>query len=94
MFEQDNIIKTFSNVCFIIAFIFSLFAIGFEVVGKNGIWLSYRVMEFIIYGVITLGFHKIITLLEQLIGEMKFFRHHYILKDTKTARVLERGENG
>ena len=90
MFEQNKIIKTFSNACFIIALMFSMVVIYLELTGQNGTWLSYRTMEFIIYGVFSLGVYKIITLLNQLIGEMKFFRHHYILKDTHEAEVLKK----
>jgi len=79
--DESDIIKIFSKSCFIIMGIFFLMVIGMEIVGKNGVWLSYRALEFLIYGVFALGFYKVIILLNQLVGEMRFFRHHYILKD-------------
>jgi hypothetical protein len=85
MFEIDenSIIKTFSNVCFITFGVLFLFVVGLEITGKDGFWLAYRALHFAIYGIYSLGLYKIIKLLTQLIGEMKFFRHHYILKDKK-----------
>jgi len=81
--DESDIIKMFSKSCFIIMGIFFLIVIGMEIAGKNGIWLSYKALEFLIYGIFALGLYKIIKLLTQLIGEMKFFRHHYISKDTE-----------
>ena len=89
-----KIIQTFSNSCFLVSCILLVISFGYEAAGENGIFLAYRALYFTIYGIFALGLYKIILLLTQLIGEMKFFRHHYILKDTKTARALERCKNG
>lgn len=81
--DENSIIKTFSTACFIVMITLFIFSLIYEIIGKNGLWLGYRALEFAIYGIFTLGLYKIIKLLSQLIGEMKFFRHHYILKDRK-----------
>jgi len=73
--------------------VFLVITIGLEIAGENGVWLAYRAFEFSVYGVFALGLYKIIMLLTQLVGEMRFFRHHYILKDTKEAEVLKGGKD-
>ena len=89
-FENENsIIKTFSTVCFIVMITLLIFSFVYEIIGENGLWLGYRALEFAIYGVFTLGLYKIIKLLSQLIGEMKFFRHHYILENRKKKKENE-----
>jgi len=92
--DENSVIKGFSTACFIAMAVLLLITLGLEVFGENGLWLAYRAFEFALYGIFALGLYKIILLLSQLIGEMKFFRQHYIQKDTKTAKVLERGEDG
>ena len=88
-FDEDIIIKAFATACFIIMLVFSVVVLVMEILGMNAMWIGYRTFEFTVYGVFALGLYKIIKLLNQLIGEMKFFRHHYISKDTKTAKVLQ-----
>jgi hypothetical protein len=84
--DENSIIKVFSTACFITMGVLFLFVIGFEITGENGLWLAYRSLHFAIYGIFALGLYKIIKLLSQLVGEMKFFRHHYILKDKKEKK--------
>jgi len=91
-FDEDSIIKTFATACFAIMLVFSVVVLILEILGIDAMWIGYRTFEFAVYGVFALGLYKIIKLLNQLIGEMKFFRHHYILKDTETAKVLQNKE--
>lgn len=88
-FDENNILKGFSAACFVIMGMFFIWVLVLEILGYDGVWLSYRAFEFSVYGVFALGLYKIIKLLTQLISEMRFFRHHYIQKDTETAKVLE-----
>ena len=46
----------------------------------------------ILVGTIIMALGKIAGHIEDLHGEMKFFRHHYIQKDTEVARVLKNKE--
>jgi hypothetical protein len=85
--DENSVIKTFSTGCFTVMAILIGFFTFYELIGENGLWLAYRALEFAIYGVFAMGFYKIIKLLSQLVGEMKFFRHHYILKDKKEKRI-------
>lgn len=86
MIFKTDIIKTFSYACFIAMITLLLCTIGFEIFGKNGLYLANRSFEFAIYSIFALGLYKIIERLEQLIGEMKYFRQHYILKDKEREK--------
>lgn len=87
--DENSIIKAFSIACFSIMIVFTITIIYLEIIGESSVWLGYQAFEFSIYGIFALGLYKIIKLLSQLVGEMKFFRHHYILKDRKKKKENE-----
>lgn len=92
-----EIVRIFGNACLYTGGILVLGFIIVEIIGDSGIWLAYRAMEYFIYGIFATGIYKIIDRLDMLAQEMKFFRHHYILKDTQEAEVLKKQrekENG
>ena len=87
--DENIIIKTFSMACFIVMITLIIFSVVYEIIGENGLWLGYRALEFAIYGIFALGLYKIINKLSQIVGEMKFFRRHYIQKDNEVVQILK-----
>ena len=87
--EEYNVIKIFGYSCLIAMVVLTCVFIVYESIGKDGLWLAYRALEFAVYGIFALGLNRIVELLNQLIGEMKFFRHHYILKDKEEKQQNE-----
>ena len=69
--------------------IFLLVLIG----GKNAHYLANRALYLLVYGTLIWGIGLIAYHIENLYGEMKFFRRHYIQKDNQVAKVLQNKEN-
>ena len=87
-FDDSALIRWFGRIVILIALFLALNVFLIDITGGNEYYIVQKAFHYLCFGIIIYGIGKVISLFNQLIAEMKFFRNHHLEKKTKTAKVL------